>query len=52
MTYRLLQSCSPSSHDLKAAAAAGIHGVRFSGGSLLECVARAFAQSAMPALVP
>jgi D-glycero-D-manno-heptose 1,7-bisphosphate phosphatase len=30
-------------HDMKAAVAAGIRAVRFSGGSLLECVERAFA---------
>jgi D-glycero-D-manno-heptose 1,7-bisphosphate phosphatase len=29
--------------DMRAAAAAGIRAVRFSGGSLLECVIRAFA---------
>jgi D,D-heptose 1,7-bisphosphate phosphatase len=30
-------------HDMKAAVAAGIRAVRFSGGSLLECVEQAFA---------
>jgi D-glycero-D-manno-heptose 1,7-bisphosphate phosphatase len=32
-------------HDMKAAAAAGVPAVRFTGGSLLECVERAFAAS-------
>ena len=30
-------------HDMKAAATAGIRAVRFTGGSLLECVQQAFA---------
>ncbi len=30
-------------HDMKAAAAAGVRGVRFTGGSLLQCVQQAFA---------
>ena len=32
-----------SESDIEAAAAAGIRGVRFEGGSLLDCVRRAFA---------
>jgi D,D-heptose 1,7-bisphosphate phosphatase len=39
-------------HDLDAAAAAGIRGVRFSGGSLLECVQHAFAEPGIPVAVP
>jgi D,D-heptose 1,7-bisphosphate phosphatase len=41
-----------ATHDLEAAAAAGIRGVRFTGESLLACVQHAFAEPAMPALVP
>src|SRR5262245_22210942 len=40
-----------SAHDVEAATAADIRGVRFEGGSLLDCVRRAFAEPAMPALV-
>lgn len=32
-------------HDMRAAAAGGVRGVRFTGGSLLHCVTRAFAQT-------
>ncbi len=41
-----------AAHDLEAAAAAGIRGVHFEGGSLLECVQHACAEPAMLALVP
>jgi D-glycero-D-manno-heptose 1,7-bisphosphate phosphatase len=38
--------------DLEAAAAAGIRGVQFEGGSLLACVQQALAEPARAALVP
>ena len=41
-----------AAHDLEAAAAAGLRGVRFSGGSLLECVQHAFAEPGIRVAVP
>jgi len=41
-----------AAHDQEAAAAAGIRGVRFEGGSLLECVEAAFAGAGVRAAVP
>jgi D-glycero-D-manno-heptose 1,7-bisphosphate phosphatase len=40
-----------AAHDLEAATTAGIRGVRFSGGSLIECVEQVFTDSAIPATV-